>query len=60
MFRIRQIADATQPGDRRDIAKVQEILRQQLPGLPKGEVETLPERLHDPVSHQMRALLSAS
>jgi acetoin utilization deacetylase AcuC-like enzyme len=57
MFRIRQIADATQPGDRRDIAKVQEILRQQLPGLPKGEVETLPERLHDPVGHQMRALL---
>lgn len=57
MFRIRQIADETQPGNKRDIVRVQEILRQQLPGLPPGEVETLSARLHDPIGHQMRALL---
>ena len=57
MFRIRQIADASQPGNRRDIERVQEILRARLPGIAAAEIDALPERLRDPLSHQLRALL---
>ncbi|MCB9876290.1 MAG: histone deacetylase family protein [Planctomycetes bacterium] len=57
MFRIRQIADPTQPHYRRVLKRVQEILRKQLPGIAPDEIDSLPERLHDPLSSQMRALL---
>ncbi|MCB9882798.1 MAG: histone deacetylase family protein [Planctomycetes bacterium] len=57
MFRIRQIDDETLPGNRRDLARVQEILRKQLPGLSAEEIDTLPLRLRDPLRHQMRAML---
>ena len=57
MFRIRQISDQTQPGNQRDLKRVTEILKQQLPGLPPHEFDTLPDLLHDPLTHQSTALL---
>ncbi|MFO1076809.1 MAG: histone deacetylase family protein [Planctomycetota bacterium] len=57
MFRIRQIVDDTRPGDRRDLQRVQEILRAGLPGLSPAEIDALPERLRDPLTHRLRALL---
>ena len=44
MFRIRQIDDDTLPGNRADIARVQEILRSRLPGIPAKEVDNLPKQ----------------
>jgi len=57
MFRIRQIADDTLPGDRRDLAHVQTILQQRLPGIPGEEITNLPARLRDPLRYSLRAFL---
>jgi len=57
MFRIRQIADDALPGDRRDIARVQAILKDRLPGLAAEEIQELPDRLRNPLKYQMRAIL---
>lgn len=57
MFRIRWVTDGTLPTDQRIIAQVQEILRARLPGLPAHEVDSLPDKLHDPVTHKLRAML---
>jgi acetoin utilization deacetylase AcuC-like enzyme len=60
VFRIRRIPDDSLPGDRRDIARAQQILRERLPGIPAAEIDTLPERLRDPVGHQFRSILLAA
>ncbi len=57
MFRIRQVTDPSSPSARRDIAQAQALLRDRLPGMPEREIEELPERLRDPLSHRMRAVL---
>ncbi|MCB9870118.1 MAG: histone deacetylase family protein [Planctomycetes bacterium] len=57
MFRIRQIDHETLHDSQRELARVQEILRTQLPGLAAAEVDALPDRLRDPLSHRFRALL---
>ncbi len=57
MFRIRRIADDTLPGDRRVLARVQELLREQLPGVSAAEIDDLPNRLRDPLQYKMRAIL---
>jgi acetoin utilization deacetylase AcuC-like enzyme/GNAT superfamily N-acetyltransferase len=57
MFRIRQITDDALPVNRREIAEVQQILRARLPGIPDHEVETLGDRLRDPLKYRLRAFL---
>lgn len=57
MFRIRQVTDPSSPSARRDIAQAQSLLRDRLPGMPEREIEELPERLRDPLSHRMRSVL---
>jgi len=57
VFRIRQLAGADLPADRREMEEVQGILREGLPGLTEDEIGKLPELLRDPVSHRFRSLL---
>ncbi|MCB9891987.1 MAG: histone deacetylase family protein [Planctomycetes bacterium] len=57
MFRIRQITDATLPVDQRELGEVQDILRTRFPGIAAGDVDTLPERLRNPLASQLRAVL---
>ncbi|MDP2307326.1 MAG: histone deacetylase family protein [Pseudomonadota bacterium] len=57
MFRIRWVTDDTLPTDKRTIAQVQDILRARFPGLSARDVDSLPDKLHDPVTHKLRAML---
>ncbi len=57
MFRIRRIQDDTLPGDRRDLERAQQILRDRLPGIHQDEVDKLGDRLRDPLKYQLRAIL---
>ncbi len=57
MFRIREVTDSSLPADRREIATVQRILKERLPGIPTEEIDELPDRLRDPLAHRFRALL---
>jgi acetoin utilization deacetylase AcuC-like enzyme/GNAT superfamily N-acetyltransferase len=57
MLRIRQITDAKAASDRRELQRVQEILRTRLPGLSAEEIASLPDRLRDPVAHELQAML---
>ncbi|MEZ5980164.1 MAG: histone deacetylase family protein [Planctomycetota bacterium] len=57
MFRIRKIGGEFLPGDRRDIARVQEILRERFSGVSEEEIASLPDRLRDPLTHRFRAIL---
>ncbi|QDU65639.1 histone deacetylase family protein [Engelhardtia mirabilis] len=57
MFRIRQIADTSLPSDQRDVARVQQILRERFSGLSAEEIDALPDRLRDPLRHRLRAML---
>lgn len=57
MHRIRVIADPVLPVDKRDVAEVQAILRDRLPGIPVEEIDALPEALRDPLAHRLRATL---
>jgi acetoin utilization deacetylase AcuC-like enzyme/GNAT superfamily N-acetyltransferase len=57
MFRIRQIASDSSPTDQKVIQQVQLILKDRLPGLSDEEVAELPDRIRDPMGHQMQAML---
>ncbi len=57
MFRIRSIGTSFLPGDRRDLARVQEILRERFAGVSQEEIDALPDKLRDPLSYRFRALL---
>jgi MFS family permease len=57
MFRIRRVFDDTLPLDRREIAQVQAILREQFPGADAKDVDMLPARLKDPIRFGWRYLL---
>ena len=57
MFRIRQIADPSQPANRRKIAKCQALLRERLSGMPEYEIAELPDRLSDPLRYRFGAML---
>lgn len=57
MFRIRRIFDATLPVDQKAIARVQEMLRAQFPGVRPQEVAGLPEKLVNPLKYGFRHLL---
>ena len=57
MFRIRRVYDDLLPLNRRIIGKVQETLREQFSEIRDKDVDSLPEKLRDPMKHQFRALL---
>jgi acetoin utilization deacetylase AcuC-like enzyme/GNAT superfamily N-acetyltransferase len=57
MFRIRQLDDDTSAVNRRELALIQQILRERLPGIPRDEIEALPDKIRDPLSHRFRAML---
>lgn len=57
MFRIRQIKTSTLPADRKLIEQVQHTLKERLPGIRPHEVESLPQRLIDPLVYRLRSML---
>jgi acetoin utilization deacetylase AcuC-like enzyme/GNAT superfamily N-acetyltransferase len=57
MFRIRRIYDYVLPINQAAIARVQEILRIQFPGLTEKEIAKLPEQLRNPLKFRFRSIL---
>jgi acetoin utilization deacetylase AcuC-like enzyme len=57
MLRIRRIADVLTAEDDGLLGQVQEVLRRKLPEAQREAVETLPDRLRDPVRYEFRTLL---
>jgi len=57
VFRIRQITSAALPVNRRELEQVQRMLRERLPGVAKEEIESLPQKLSDPLTHKLRTML---
>jgi len=57
MFRIRRIYDDLLPLDRKAIAQVQDILREQFPLLSKEKVDKLPDQLRNPFKYRFRSIL---
>jgi len=57
MFRIRKVHDDSTPSNAAVVAEAQAILRQQFPQMPAAEIDSLPERLADPVKHRFRSVL---
>ena len=57
MFRIRRIYDYVLPVNQAAIARVQEILRIQFPGLTEKEIAKLPEQLRNPLKFRFRSIL---
>jgi len=57
MFRIRRIYDDAIPVNRVVIARVQEILRAQFPGLSEKEILSLPDKLRNPFKYRFRSIL---
>jgi acetoin utilization deacetylase AcuC-like enzyme/GNAT superfamily N-acetyltransferase len=52
MLRIRKVADATTAVNRAAVAAAQLIMREQFPGLPESDFDSLPERLANPLKHR--------
>ncbi|MCO6437177.1 MAG: histone deacetylase family protein [Phycisphaerae bacterium] len=57
MLRIRRVFDDLLPIDAREIAAVQQMLRDQFPGISEEEIEGLPQKLRNPFKHKFRAFL---
>ncbi len=57
MFRIRRIFDSTSPANRGAIAEIKRIFRAQFPAAAKSDIDTLEEKLSDPMQHQFRAVV---
>jgi GNAT superfamily N-acetyltransferase len=57
VFRIRRIIDDVLPLDQKVVGQVQDILRERFPGLRPQEVDSLPEKLRNPLKYQFRSLL---
>ena len=57
MFRIRYVAGTTLPIDRSAVEQVQQILREQFPGLQTYEVTSLQEKLSNPLKFRYRSIL---
>lgn len=57
MFRIRQLTTEAIPANRRLIDEVKGVLRERLPGLPQGELDSFEDRLRDPLSYRTHSLL---
>ena len=57
MFRIRRVYDDATPADKDEIIQVQQILRDQFPGLSKRDINKLPEQLRNPLKYRFRSIL---
>ncbi len=57
MFRIRAITTETLAQSEGDVAEVQRMLRASFKGLRPSEIDTLPEKLRDPLGYQFQATL---
>ena len=57
MFRIRTVTGDPTPTNQGTIAQVQQILREQFPGLADHEVDALGEKLRDPLRLRFRPVL---
>jgi GNAT superfamily N-acetyltransferase len=57
VFSIRRIHDCTLPHDRGALGQVQEILRAQFPLLSDDEVNSIPDKLRNPLKHRFRTVL---
>jgi hypothetical protein len=57
MFRIRRILDDVLPANHQGIEQVQQMLREQLPGLKAEDIEKIPDLLRNPVKHRFRSIL---
>lgn len=57
MFRIRRVYDNVTPLNREAISQVQEILRNQFPGLSRRDIAKLPQQLRNPLKYRFRAIL---
>jgi acetoin utilization deacetylase AcuC-like enzyme/GNAT superfamily N-acetyltransferase len=57
MFRIRRIYDDTLEIDRKQILRVQAILREQFPLVPEKDIQKLPDVLRNPLRHRFRPIL---
>lgn len=57
MLRIRRVFDDLLPIDQREIAQVQQMLREQFPGASPADSDGLPEKLRNPFKHRFRSIL---
>ena len=57
MFRIRRILDASAPANRAAISHIQDILRAQFSALDPTEIESLPEKLNNPLKYRFQSRL---
>jgi len=57
MFRIRRIHDDMLPVNIAALSQVKEILREQIPGLTVADVNSIGNRLRDPIKHRFRTIL---
>ncbi|MEZ6017577.1 MAG: histone deacetylase family protein [Planctomycetota bacterium] len=57
MFRIRNLTETSLPQNARELAEVQRILRASFTGLRPEEIESLPEKLRDPLAYRFQMSL---
>jgi acetoin utilization deacetylase AcuC-like enzyme/GNAT superfamily N-acetyltransferase len=57
MIRIRRIHDTAAPANRRAVEEVQGIIRSQFNDLTEAKISELPEKLHNPMKFDFRAML---
>ena len=57
MFRIRRVFDDVLPLNRAEIAAVQQIMREQFPGVRDSEITGLPAKLRNPLKYRFQSLL---
>ncbi len=57
MFRIRIVPNDSTPANAASVRYVQDILREQFPGLGEADIESIPERLRDPLKYRFRPIL---
>ncbi|MFZ0390787.1 MAG: GNAT family N-acetyltransferase [Calditrichia bacterium] len=57
MFLIRRIYDDIVPVNREAISKVQQMLDEQIPGLHRDDIRSIPEKLRNPLKHGFQSIL---
>ncbi|MBN1865501.1 MAG: histone deacetylase family protein [Victivallales bacterium] len=57
MFRIRRIYDTGNPSNEEALSQVKRIFREQFPSIDPEEIDTLPEKLKNPLKYQFRSIL---
>ena len=59
MFTIRKIYDLALPINRNAVSRVQEIMREQFPGVPEPVIWRIPEQIQNPLKYGFRTILIA-